>query len=84
MLADALEMFEQQGFVIWPRPMEKGLLDSLVASVEAIQRHAQARTLDPALDELLVYEKDLPASKRAGGWCPYRKLDLHCWRSRPL
>lgn len=66
MLADALEMFEQQGFVIWPRPMEKGLLDSLVASVEAIQRHAQARTLDPALDELLVYEKDLSASKRAG------------------
>jgi ectoine hydroxylase-related dioxygenase (phytanoyl-CoA dioxygenase family) len=59
-------MFDEQGFVIWPRTIEKGLLDSLVASVEAIQRNAQAKTLTPALDELLVYEKDLSASKRAG------------------
>lgn len=66
MPADALEIFDGQGFVIWPSPIEKSLLDGLVASVEAIQRNAQAKALDPALNELLVYEKDLSASKRAG------------------
>lgn len=66
MVADALGMFERQGFVIWPRPIEKGLLDGLLASVATIQRKAQEKSLDPALDSLLLYEKDLPASRRDG------------------
>lgn len=59
-------VFLNQGFFLWPEPIDGKLLFDLQRAVASIQRKAQEKSFSWDLEELLLYEKSLSSNRRGG------------------
>lgn len=64
MINDRLKTFKNQGFIVWPKPINENLLKNLTESVAYIQK--KAKSFNSELSELFLYEKDLSSNNRSG------------------